>query len=319
MRSAAFAVLACALVSCGGEPKWVGKYTTAGTWDLGGPLANGRTVGDSVADLLVEQVVALIGVPSLVEDDAAKLLDAAVRPAVKAVVDPNAPKELAPGGSVHDVLALSLAQVKVESELELKTSVLPGSMKGTETFGAFEVVYEGKPYRFDAKELTALGVGVTAEWSGKEKDGDVLEVDAHGVEIEFGQLVKKLADLALDGASQIQLVGEVRAAVSCEQIVARIAADGTGLALAVGDWKKTVSNDELKTACDKAVPMIEERVLGLFKKDSTLEVGGKVSCASAPGSLSSVEGFGGVVAVAPRPIAPRLAVAFTAQRVAAAK
>jgi len=314
MRSKLLALFACALASCGGEPKWVGQYTSAGTWDLGGPLANGRTVGDSVADLLVEQVISLVGVPSLVEDDVAKILDGAVRPAVKAVVDPNAPQELAPGGSIHDVLAMSLTQVKVESELQLETSYLPGSMKGVETFGSLELAHEGKTYRFDAKELSELGVVVNAEWKGQEKDGDVLEVDAHGIEIQFGELVKRLADALVDAAGQTRLKNEVKAAVSCEQIVARVAADGQGLAISVADWSKTISNDELHSACDQAVPMIEEQVLGLFKRDSTLEVGGKASFSAASGELTSLDGFGGVVAVAPRPIAPRLAVQFTAKR-----
>lgn len=321
MRTAPLALLAVTLASCDlvSDPKWVGTYTTEQTWDLGGPLANGRTVGDAVADLLVEELVAVLGIPSLVEDKAEELLDGAVRPVVKAVVDPNAPPEISPGGFIYQVVGASLAKVKVTSDLTLGKGTLPGSLSGAETFNTFSFDYETKTYEFDAKELSKLGVVVTAEWSGKGKDGDVLDVDQHAVEIEFGQLVQKIADLAVTAVDQNLLKGEVKAAVSCDAIVAKLSPDGKGLTIAVSDWSETLDDAKLKEACEKAVPMIEERVLGLFKKDSTIEIGGTASYVAASEEVRSGSDFGGLIAICPKPVAPRLGVVLTAKRLAVTK
>ena len=40
------------LVACGDDPAWIGTYASTGSWDISGPLAGNRTVGDAVADLL---------------------------------------------------------------------------------------------------------------------------------------------------------------------------------------------------------------------------------------------------------------------------
>jgi hypothetical protein len=310
------ALLSLLLASCGvvGEPRWTGTYAASGTWDLGGPLANDRTVGDAVADLFVGQLVEVLGIPSLLEDQAEGVVDKAVRPAVKAVVDPYAPPELSPGGSIYKVLGATLTQVKVESELTLEKDVLPGSMKGKEIFTSFAFEHEGKTYTLDAVELSKLGVDVTTEWKGKETQADQLQVDGHAVEIEFGELVQKMADQIVDVAGQAELKGEVKAAVSCDQIVANISKDGKGLTLAVADWSASLDDQQLKDACAKAVPMIDEQVLGLFSKDTTIELGGTATYDPPAGELKSGEDFGGLIGIAPRPVAPRLHAAFTAKR-----
>ncbi|MGC4121634.1 MAG: hypothetical protein QM765_45060 [Myxococcales bacterium] len=316
MKAVRLALLAVLLASCGalGEPQWPGTYSTTGTWDLGGPLANDRTVGDAVADLLTEQLVETLGIPSLVQDEAEALVDKAVRPAVKAVVDPNAPKELEPGGVVYQALGATLAQIKVESELTLEKGLLPGSLKGKETFAAFSFEREGKTYVLEAKELNEVGVAITAEWKGQETKTNALEIDAHEVEIEFGELVQKIADLVVDVAGQGELKGKVQAAVSCEQIASRISPNGTGLMVKVGDWSGGLSDQQIKDACGKAVPKIEEQVLGLFSKGTTIELGGSATYDAAARQLKSGDDFGGLIGIAPRPVAPRLKASVVATR-----
>lgn len=316
MKTVHLALLSLFLASCGvvGDPHWIGTYSTSGTWDLGGPLANDRTVGDAVADLLTEQLVALLGIPSLVEDEAEGLVDKAVRPAVKTVVDPYAPAELSPGGSLYKVLGATLTQIKVESALTLEKDLLPGSMKGDERFTTFSFEHEGKVYALDAKELSRLGIDITAKWKGKETKADQLEVDGHSVEIEFGELVQRIADLLVDAAGQTELKGEVKAAISCDAIVANISQDGKGLSVKVGDWSSSLSDSQIKDACSKAVPMIEEQVLGLFSKDTTIELGGSAAYDAAASQLKSGEDFGGLIGIAPRPVAPRLKASFVAKR-----
>jgi hypothetical protein len=310
------ASLLLALVGCGDEePPWVGSYAATGTWDISGPLAGGRTVGDAVADLLVEQIVSLAGVPSLLEDQAYDLVAKAIRVKVKAVVDGNVPTELAPGGTVNDVLATSLAAVRVESEIELEKGLLPGSMKGSEIVNVVEYQHEGVAYRLAAQDLAGAGATIDAEWSGDESDDNTLEVDPHGVSIHYGELMRRVAGAVVDAAGLTSLKDQVQTAVSCDQIVAQIVGGGQGLDISVSDWSYTVSADDLKSACAAVSNLAEDRVLGLFALDTLLEVGGPVTWQGSPASeLKSGAGFGGTVNVAPRAIAPRVTVVFTAER-----
>ena len=308
-----FAVLAALLFAAcgGGPPGWAGRWTSTGTWDLSGPLGNGRTLGDSVTDLLVEQTVSLLGVPSLVEDKAQLALDGAIRTHVKAVVDPFAPAELTPGGVVYDPLAMTLAQVKVHSELTLSAGKLPKSVEGTETFTGFEYTYQGTPTELDATVLGKQGAPIVAEWSGKETSATELDIEPHDVSVQFSELVRRVTDRIIDAAGQTALKNQVVNAIACDQIVARVAASGN-LTVTVAEQSYTLTSTQLRSACDTAVPIVSERVLGLIKVDSQVVVGGKVSYSAT--RLQSGAGHGGLVTVAPAAIAPRLGVSFTAAR-----
>ncbi len=80
------------VAGCGEEAPWVGEYSATGTWDVSGPLKGGCTVGDAVADLLVEKIVGLSGVPSALQGKAEELTSKAVRKHVKDVVDKHVPR-----------------------------------------------------------------------------------------------------------------------------------------------------------------------------------------------------------------------------------
>jgi hypothetical protein len=234
------------------------------------------------------------------------------------VVDGNAPAELKPGGSVNAVLAASLATVGVESTIMLEEGLLPGSMEGSENVTLIEYQHQGSAYQLDAADLAGVGVTIDAEWEGKEAGGATLEVDPHGVSIHFGELVRRIAEHVVDAAGQTALKDQVVAAVSCDQIVTLILGSGNGLEISLSDWSYTVSASDLTSACGSASSLAQSQVLGMFALDSKLEVGGNVSwqaTGDGPASgLASGAGFGGVVNVAPKPIAPQVSVSFTAQR-----
>ena len=317
IRVVSVLVLASVCAGCGGDdPPWIGKWAATGTWDVSGPLAQNRTVGDAVADILVEKIVGLTGVPSLLEDKTHEYVDKAIRDHVKSVVDGNAPAELSPGGSVHKVLAATLASVRAESTIELEEGLLPGSMKGNEIVTAVEYQHDNKAYRLAAAELAGAGVTIEAEWKGKEDGDNTLEVDQHGVEIHYGELVRRVADHVIDAAGQTKLKDDVHSAISCDQIVSLILGGGAGLKISVSDWSYTMSDADLKKACGDASTLVQSKVLGMFALDTLLEVGGKVTWSGdgeATG-LQSASGFGGIVKVAPPAIAPRVTVSFTAKR-----
>ncbi len=300
---------------CGEEAPWVGQYAATGTWDVAGPLKN-RTVGDAVADLLVEQVVGLSGVPSALKDKAQELTSKAVRAHVKAVVDKHVPAELQAGGSVSKVLATTLAAATVESSIVLEEGLLPGCMKGTETITAIKYAHGGKSYTLTAQDLA--GAAIVAQWEGDEEGDDTLEVDPHAVPIQYGELVKRVAGHVVDTAGLKSLTDKVHAAVSCEQIIKLILGSGTGLKITVSEWSYTFGEADLKSACSGASGLIQKRVLGMFALDTKLEVGGKVTWSPAGEAqatgLASAAGYGGTVTVAPRSIAPRVTVTFSATR-----
>jgi hypothetical protein len=312
-------LVVCALLTltaCGDDPAWIGTYASSGSWDISGPLAGGRTVGDAVADLLVDKIVGLSGVPSPLEDKAHELTDKAIRAHVKSAVDGNAPTELAPGGQVAQLLASSLAKVKVESTITLEEGLLPGSMEGKEDVTSLTYEHEGKAYTLDAAKLAGAGVSIEAEWEGDEGDGETLDVDQHPVKIRFGELVRRVAEHAVDASGQDKLKNDVVSAVSCDQIVKLILGSSTGLKISVSDWSTTVDSGDLKSACGAAALLLQSRVLGLFALDTKIEKGGSVSYSGGnpASSLKSGAGFGGIVNVAPRPIAPRVIVEFSATR-----
>ena len=85
------------------------------------------------------------------------------------------------------------------------------------------------------------------------------------------------------------------------------------LTITAGDWKHTLTDQELRDACNGAAPIIRERVVGLFKVESPVEVGGAATYAPS-GELRSDTSFGGLVLVAPKAIAPRVGVTFVAVR-----
>ncbi len=308
--------LAASLFCCGDStPPWAGTYSAEATWDLTAPLGGGRTVGDVVADVLVEQIVALLGVPSLLEDQIYGAVSKVVRAPVKAVVDGQIPPELAPGGDVYALLSTVLATLRSESTVVLEKGLLPGSMKGDETFSAFVFVHEGKTTRITVEELAGMGVTVSAEWGGREDGASTLAVDAHDVEIRFGELVRRVVTLLLDAAKQEQLKQQVLAAVGCEPIVKGIVGNGTGLTISVEDWSKSISTADLTKACGKGSDALAERVLGLFAVSAKVRVGGPVQWSGDPAAtLKSGDGFGGVVLVGPAVIAPRTQVRLSAVR-----
>lgn len=301
---------------CGEDAPWVGQYAATGTWDISGPLKGDRTVGDAVADLLVEKIVGISGVPSALQDKAQELTSKAVRAHVKAVVDKHVPAELQAGGTVNKALAMSLTSARVESIITLEEGLLPGSMKGSESITAITYTHDGKSYRLEPRDLA--GASVVAEWEGDEEGDDTLEVDPHGVPIQYGEVVKRVAGQVVDAAGLASLADKVSGAVSCDQIVKLILGSGTGLKVTVSEWSYTFAEADLKSACAGAGTLIQKRVLGMFALDTRLEVGGKVKWTPADGdqatSLGSGAGYGGTVNVAPRAIAPRVTVLFSATR-----
>lgn len=292
----------------------MGEHTATSRWNLSGPLSGGRTAGDAVADLLVDTLVGVSGVPSFLEDQAHEKLSALIREDVKAVVDAHAPTELGPSGSATSVLAAALADVTVRSKLTLEPGLLPGDFKGREVVE--RITYEVEEERYDVFPAALLGradVTLEAEWSGDaDADAKVLDAEPHGFALHFGELVRQIALHAIDAAELGDLASGVQDAIDCTSIVTLILGADSGLSFGVGDFTVEFDESELFGACGSTRGAAEERALGLFALDSGIVIGGKLSFDEA--GLTSHDDFGGYVGIAPKALAPRIRASFTTTR-----
>jgi len=308
------------LVSCGDDPVWPGKYEVTGDWNLSGPLANNRTVGDAIADLVVEKIIGVAGVPGPLEDTVQELVDGNIRDDIKSVVDANVPAALAPTGSVTQALGASLADVRLESTLELEEGLLPGSVEGKEVVSALEYDNQGTTERVAPSELfPGAGIAMDAEWEGGEEDDGELDIDPHPLNIQYGELVAHAVSHVIDATGQQQLETDVLAAVDCTNIINGILGGEASFDIGYDDFNVSLSTSDLAGACDAARALIEDRVLGMFALDTKVQVGGVVTYADSNGdgkadTLASGADFGGILTVAPDTIAPRVTVSFTATR-----
>lgn len=302
------------LSACGDEaPQWVGSYDTTSTWNVSGPLAGGRTVGDAIADLLVDGIVGASGVPSLLEDQAHEALSDLIREDVKGAVDGYVPAELAPTGTMTQLLGEALASLTVESTLTLEEGFLPGSLEGNETITNLSYAHGGVLHDIlPADLLGALGATMKAEWKGDEEDDATLEIEPHGVSLHYGELVRLVALNVVDEAGLSELQDDVATAVNCSTIVAAILGDDASLELSISDWTYEMNAADIGSACDSTHSAVEDQVLGVFVKDAGVTVGGILSFTA--NSLTSEDGFGGVINIAPEAIAPKIAVTLEATR-----
>ena len=308
-------VVALLLAGCADEGAWVGTYTVNGTWRLSGPLEGGRTVGDAASELLVDELSGALPAPSFVEDEVHDWLEGAIGGKVKTAVDSSMPPELAPNGSLTRLLAKTLAAVDIDSTLRLDGEA-GGELEGTETVTAIEYVIKGQSHRVSASKLAeGAETGIGAEWSGQESETGRLSIDPHSVTIRYGALVLLVVGDLLQASELSALNAKMKTALGCTAIVSAMLGGGSGLKISVAGWSHTIGKSELESACSSAMALIEKKALGQFELDSKVEVGGTVLWSEVPpeGSikLESAAGFGGVVNVLPKAIAPKVSVSFT--------
>lgn len=306
-----FVVLA--LGACGEEPAWVGTYVASGTWKLDGPFSGGRTVGDAAADLLVDELSSALPAPSFVEDKVRDWLESSLGDTVRDTVDASVPPDLAPGGKLTLLLGQTLAAVQVESTIVLEGD--DDDLGGNEAVTALSYTINGTPRKVSATDLGAGEASISADWSGEGGESE-LSIDPHAVAIRYGELVRLVAADLLQASELGALEAGLSAALSCKSIVAAVGG-GSGLKISVVGWSHTISAEDLEKACQSAMALVEQKALGQFELDTRVEIGGTVLWSrEEPDTirLQSGPGFGGVVNVVPKAVAPRVAVSFTAQR-----
>ncbi|MEZ0312096.1 MAG: hypothetical protein ACAI38_09990 [Myxococcota bacterium] len=315
MRRAPFAFLAALSFTACGDPPWVGKFAATSTWNISGPLADGRTVGDAVADVLVGQLVSVAPVPGPLEGSVHELVDSLLRVHVKGLVDANVPDTLKPTGALTQALAGSLGAVHVESTIDLEEATFD-DMEGTETLELVTFDIAGSTHELDIVNLLGTSGAMRAEWGGDEGDDDTLEIEEHDVPLSFGALVLNMASKLVDAAELEDLQAGVTSAMNCGDIVDAVLGGDAGLTLSVSSWSHTIPASTFTGACDAVKSLAGEKALGVFALDAAVTIGGNVGFRERGdgAELTSKPGFGGIVNIAPEVIAPRLTVEMRATR-----
>lgn len=294
-----------------------GVYALEGLWDLSGPLGDGRSLGDVVAELVVEETVSTLPVPSRLEGRATELLDARVGDAIRAHVDARTPEALAADGPLMTALGQTLLEVEVQSELTLARDATTGAVQGEETFQSFAVTRAGIRHVVTPEELL-LGASLGATWEGEAREG-VLSVEPHEVTLRYDALVLWVASAALR-VDLTELGAEAVSAVACDTLVEELVGVSGSFVLDLGVTQIRISADALLGGCDRALGELAGRALPYLTLDTPVVLGGDVALLDDDGDgradgLASEEGFGGHVLVTAQAVAPRLTVSFVGERV----
>jgi hypothetical protein len=302
---------------------WAGVYDSDGVWDLSGPITAQRTLGDVVADLLVDEIVKRAGVPSLLEDKARDVVHDLIAKKVKDAVDGNAPALLKPDSELMKKLAAVLATTEVKSTIEL-TEGAKGAVRGSEELRSLTFSYLGMKSSLpigDLLERTVPLVTLGADLKGKETAGATLALESHDYALRLGKLVLWVVINVIKEQTAPSLSQAAAAVVDCNAITATLLDGKDKLSFGVGIASFSVSPTTLLTGCNAASGLVKDKVLGLFDVDAGVQLGGDVQYADEDGDaladrLKSKTGYGGLVTATPLPaaLAPRVTARFEATR-----
>jgi hypothetical protein len=295
-----------------------GTYTLAETWDLSQPFGPDG-VGGVVADIMIEQVVSLAGVPSPLEDEARDLVAEAVRQPIIDYVDSVVPEDVGSDSATLATLKAIFDDVDAGGTISFTASASNANVfTGTHTITSIAVTHE-QTYQVSMPELLADSgaVSVAGDFSGSGTGATTMSIGSHPLELRYGKLVEIVARdvLQIDTAALGQQAAD---ALDCAQIVDRITT-GDSYEITVQGQGFDVAATALETACAAGVAEIREAALGLVRDDAGIRLGGPASLADPSGdgvadAVASGAGYGGAITSLPLPFEPSVIGSFTAQR-----
>jgi len=301
-------------------PAWVGVYEASGVWDLSGPITKQRTLGDVVADLMVDKIVELAHVPSRFEDRATDEVRDLVGDRVKEAVDTRAPAELRPGSPFMKTLATVLTSADVASTITLTTGE-GDEVKGSEELRGLAFTVAGHRLTLAREELLGgeAPVGLGADLHGRQSAADTISLEPHAFGVRYGKLLLWVAARTIDDQQLAEITQGAAAALECELLTRAILGDKDELRFGVGFASFSVGADTLNDGCRAVMGDAQDRALGLFDLETPVQVGGDVQFLedhSGPTGdrLKSKPGYGGIVDVVTEAVAPRLDVSFEGRR-----
>jgi len=300
---------------------FAGTYSVSGTWDLSGPFGNGQTFGDHVGELMVHRIVTTLGVPALAEEDVKDAVRELAHQAIKDVVDANVPANLAPGGEVYDILAMTLASVKAEESI-LVTGTRPSiNMSAKETVtkllvpsAAGEIEIPLQDLKIDATDI----VRIESEFTAKITSATTIEFEQHVMDMRIGQLLIWIIENLTNVNVQDQ-TDALLATVDCAQFTSAVTGGSASVRVTVGNEDFDLDDSVITNQCNELKTKLAARILGIFDPDTKISIGGSVNAVDSDGdkaidTLSSAAQYGGEFQVVGAAFNPAVSVSFSASR-----
>jgi hypothetical protein len=304
------------------DPELAGLYHSVAVWDLSSAITEHPGVGTVVADLIVEQVVSLSGVPGPLEDAAREQVAAAIHEPIRAHVDERVPDDLVPDSPFLTDLAAIFADVDVESDIEL---TLAGATRlgGSETITAMRLEHGERSLRLpvDVLELGQAKVPIGALVDGSIDSDTKITMDSHEFALRIDVLLTYAATELLDALDAETLAQQVTAALECAGIVERITGGGDSFTFEAGGMSFSLGVADLLDGCAIMRAEVAGYAFGLINPDVGVAVGGTASALDTDGDavidrLVSGADYGGLITAVPLPTPTRFDASFTAERAA---
>ncbi len=228
-----------------------GTYQTEETWDLEEPLAGHPQLGDAVAELTIDIIVAQLGLPDSLEPAGELILEAALGGAISDFVDSTFPSELGPGGGFLGDLRDALGALEVEVTFTLTDDDRgpPGAGDNPNFFTGDSTITAMRAHHGDAVIDIPIAEPMPAWSYSTVYTASRAVVGAHH-ELPYGDMIAAIAG-ALLGVSDIEAyAAETAAALDCD-----------GLAEAIADIQATVddygaASDDVQMWLDDAAGVV---------------------------------------------------------------
>jgi hypothetical protein len=306
------------------DPELSGLYHSVAHWDLSSAITEHPGVGTVVADLIVEQVVELSGVPGPLQDAARERVAAAIHEPIRDYVDTRVPSDVLPDSELLIKLAAIFADVEVESDIELVVADgEPERIDGAETVTAMRLQHGERTLRLpvDALELGEASVPIGALIDGKIDQDTTITFETHEFALRVDVLLTYAATELLESLEAETLAEQVMAALECASIVERITGGSDTFAFEVGGMSFTLGIDALLEGCGIMRDEVEGYAFGLINPALGVAVGGTASALETDGDASidrlvSNADYGGSITAVPLPTPTRFNASFAAERAA---
>lgn len=300
-------------------PELAGVYHSVSQWNLSSAITEHPGVGTVVADLIIEQVVGLAGVPSPLQETARDKVAAVVHEPIRDYVDSRVPSDLAPDSELLTELSAIMADVEVESDIALANDARDtAQVEGRETIIAMQLRRGERSVRVpaDVLQLGDASLPIGANFDGRIT-GAALAIDTHEFTLRVDVLLAYAATELLDKLDAELLGQQVAAVLECVQIVDYVTGGGDSITIEVGGMTFTAGLEDLLDGCELVRVEVSGYALGLINPALGVAVGGSASAIDADGDatverLISRADYSGLITAVPLPTPTRFNASFTA-------
>lgn len=298
-----------------------GSYDSAGLWNLSSAITEHPGPGTVVADLVVEQVVSLAGVPSFLEDEAREKVAAVLRAPIRDYVDGRVPDELVPGSALLNELEQIFASVEVDSRIELAGDDRDG-LTGTETITALRLRHGERSILVPADAIRRgdASVPVAASIDARMSTASTLALEPHDFELRIHELLLRAGAELLEVVDPGSLGEQLASSFTCARVVEEITGGSVAFEFGAGGMTFSLNMEDLLEGCSLARDELVVRALGFIDPDIGVAVGGTVRAMDTDGDamtdlLASGADYSGLLTAVPLPTPTSFDASFAAARV----